>query len=759
MPESHTSTHKKEDEALDLGLGQRVSVLLPLPLEGSYDYITLPETMLQPGDIVTVPLGKREVLGVVWEDDRLNAGRDGPPLPESRLKAVIERLPVAAITETARRFIEWLAAYYLAPPGNVLRMALNTREALELPRRIALYEPVNNEAKLEGLRLTPARRRVLEGLADGPALPLADLAREAGVSSSVIKGLEAAGVLRRVEVEQRRRFAEPDWQWNCPELSCEQADAAKALCGELHQSRSSVTLLDGITGSGKTEVYFEAIADVLRKGGQALVLLPEIALSSQWLDRFARRFGALPAVWHSDLGQKERRETWRAISENRVKIVVGARSALFLPFQDLSLIVVDEEHDTSFKQEEGVHYHARDMAVVLGRLGNFPVVLASATPSLETLVNVERKGYQQLKLTQRHGVAELPEIEVVDLRRDQPLRHPGVPGAAGQSWLSTALRGAISETLGEGEQAMLFLNRRGYAPLTLCRTCGHRLQCPNCTAWLVEHRLLARLQCHHCGYTIALPSSCPECESQDSLAACGPGVERLAEEVKRLYPGARQGVMASDTLSGPGAAAELIAAVQEREVDILIGTQIAAKGYHFPYLTLVCVVDGDLGLYGGDLRAAERTYQLLQQVAGRAGRAERSGRVMIQTSEPEHPVMEALVSGDRDRFMDAEADGRKKAGLPPFGRLAAVILSGEDSVQLDRLAAELARRAPHAEGLEVLGPAPAPLSMLRGRHRRRFLMRADKNLAIQSQIRGWLGSLKLTGSLRVQVDIDPYSFL
>jgi primosomal protein N' (replication factor Y) len=447
------------------------------------------------------------------------------------------------------------------------------------------------------------------------------------------------------------------------------------------------------------------------------------------------------------------------VAQGRAPVVVGARSALFLPFPDLGLIVVDEEHESAFKQEDGVTYHARDMAVVRAQLGEIPAVLVSATPSLESLNNVRGGRYQALHLPERHGGAVLPEVSLVDLRADKPAKLEGL----GPGWLSQALRGAISETLAAEEQVLLFLNRRGYAPLTLCRACGHRLQCPNCTAWLVEHRLAGRLQCHHCGFACSLPRDCPDCGAEGSLAACGPGVERLAEEVSVLYPKARLAMMTSDSLTGPDSAAALVAAVQAREVDILIGTQIVAKGHHFPQLTLVGVVDADLGLFGGDLRAAERTYQLLHQVAGRAGRAARRGRVLLQTAEPGHPVMQALAASreenGRDAFFEAEAAARESAGLPPFGRLAALILSSPDPRQLDETARRLARTAPRGEGLTVLGPAPAPLAVLRGRHRRRFLVKAPRGLRLQPLLRGWLEQVRIPSAVRLQVDIDPYSFL
>ncbi len=793
MPDRHASTATLPlDLAPDDEAARRVAVLLPLPLTGPYDYLLPPELAAEalsgsgpgpdsnegpvvPGSVVRVPLGQRELVGVVWDlapDDsakgpKKNAGGGDKEVPLAKLRPILEVLPVPPLTEVARRFLAWVADYTLAAPGAVLRMALSSPSALEPPRPITLYRG-RDLAPPEGLRLTPARRRVLAELEDGPARPLAELAQAAGVGTSVVKGLEQAGLVEAVQLVQEPAFESPDPARPGPALSGQQAAAAAALRQAVHADAYSVTLLDGVTGSGKTEVYFEAIAEALAAGRQALVLLPEIALSAQWLARFEERFGVAPALWHSDLTSAQRRATWRAVAQGNAPVVVGARSALFLPYPDLGLIVVDEEHESAFKQEDGVTYHARDMAVVRARLGEIPALLVSATPSLETLNNVRTGRYQALHLPERHGNAVLPEVTLVDLREDKPPKLEGL----GPGWLSTALRTAITETLAAGEQVLLFLNRRGYAPLTLCRACGHRLQCPNCTAWLVEHRLARRLQCHHCGHASRLPSSCPDCGAEGTLTACGPGVERLAEEVAVLYPQARQAMMTSDTLTGPEAAAELVRAVQAREIDLLVGTQIVAKGHHFPHLTLVGVVDADLGLYGGDLRAAERTYQLLHQVAGRAGRAEHRGRVLLQTAEPEHPVMQALAGGTgaagtpqngRDTFFEAEAAARESAGLPPFGRLAALILSGPDARQVDEVARALARAAPRAQaGLEevtVLGPAPAPPAGLRGRHRRRFLVKAPRNFRLQPLLRHWLAQVKLPNAVRLQVDIDPYSFL
>ena len=725
----------------------RMPVLLPYPFAGPFDYRVPPGMALSPGDLVRVPLNRREETGVVW---------DGPAdaaVGDNRLKPVVSRLDAAPMRADLRRLIDWIAAYTLAPPGEVLAMALraDARRAEPPATGWRLADPLP-----EGVRLTEARKNVLSALADGQPRPGADLAHAAAVSPGVLRLMAGAGLLLPAPLPvrppfDRPAFDQPDPDHPGPMLSPDQAEAAAALREAVRSHAFSVTLLDGVTGSGKTEVYLEAVVECLRAGRQALVLLPEIALSAQWLERFVRRFGVAPAVWHSDLSPRRRRVTWRAVDAGTAPVVVGARSALFLPFPDLGLVIVDEEHETAFKQEEGVIYHARDMAVVRARLCAAAAVLVSATPSLETTVNVEAGRYRRLHLPARHGGALLPEIGLIDLRLTPPERG---------RFLSPRLVTAVQAAFDRGEQAMLFLNRRGYAPLTLCRACGHRLQCPNCTAWLVEHRARKELQCHHCGHAVPIPPACPDCGAEHSLAAVGPGVERITEEAQALFPLARQLVMASDTLPGPEASAEAARSIAAREVDLIIGTQIVAKGWHFPHLTLVGVVDADLGLSGGDLRAAERTVQLLHQVAGRAGRAEAPGRVLLQTFSPEHPVMQALLSGRLEAFMAREAAQRRPGNWPPFGRLAALIVSAATATAADTLARDLGRAAPHGDGILVLGPAPAPLSILRGRHRRRLLLKTRRDIAVQPLLRDWLAAVPVRGrEARVDVDVDPVSFL
>jgi primosomal protein N' (replication factor Y) len=738
MPMRHASKTEPDTEP---AAARRVSVLLPLPLGTAYDYRIPADITLTPGDFVSVPLGRRTVVGVVWGDG------DPAGIADGRLKDVAARLDSPPMPDALRELVDWVARYTLSPRGAVLRMAMSIPEAFEpAPLRVGY----TIAAPLPEIRMTAARARVLETIGRGPARGATDLAREAGVSVGVITGLAAAGALVRVALPaDGAAVTGPDPGRPGPTLSPEQ-DAAAAALRESVAHGFSVTLLDGVTGSGKTEVYFEAVAAALEAGRQVLVLLPEIALTGQWLTRFADRFGADPDVWHSDIARGVRRRCWRRVAQGKAGVVVGARSALFLPFPKLGLIVVDEEHDASYKQEDGVIYHARDMAVVRARIGEIPILLASATPALETVNNCELGRYRRLHLPARHGTAELPDVELIDMRRDPPARG---------RWLSGPLVQALGDTLDAGEQALLFLNRRGYAPLTLCRACGHRLQCPNCTAWLVEHRLTGQMQCHHCGYAAALPTLCPECGAEDRMAACGPGVERLAEEVSTLFPDRRLAVMTSDTVRGPAAAAAFVEAVANRDVDIIVGTQIVAKGHHFPMLTLVGVVDADLGLVGGDLRAAERTFQLLHQVAGRAGREDRPGRVLLQTYHPDHAVMQALADGARDRFLAAEAEMRRQGGWPPFGRLAALIVSGRDEGQVDTAAGALGRAAPHTGDIRVLGPAPAPLAMLRGRHRRRLLLKAARSVDVQAVLRRWLSQVRWPNGVRVQVDVDPYSFL
>ena len=716
------------------------SVLIPLPVPEAFDY-EVPEGLdLARGDQAAVPLGPRLVRGVVSEV-RETTGSN------RRLKAVAERLDEPALPERTVDFVEWAARWTLSAPGEMAAAALKGLRAPR-PRPERRVRRVGDRSPA---RPTAARAAVLEALG-GRAMSAADLARAAGVSSGVVKGLVDEGVLEVIEVEAVAAFGRPDPDHAPAALNPDQAAAAEALAAAVAEGRFAPFLLDGVTGSGKTEAYLEAAARALTADPEAqiLILLPEIALTQAVIERIAARFGAAPAEWHSGVAPPRRRQVWEAVRAGRCNIVVGARSALFLPFVRLRMIVVDEEHDGSFKQEEGLVYHGRDLAVARARIEAATVVLASATPSLETLWNARHGRYGWLKLGARHGTAVLPEIRLVDLRECPP--DP-------QTWLSQPLREAIGETLLTGEQTLLFLNRRGYAPVVLCRACGHRLTAPDTDSWLVEHRYTGRLVCHLTGFSMPRPKLCPSCGAEDSLVSVGPGVERVEEEVRQLFPEARTAVFSSDTVPDGRSARELIQRMAAGEIDILVATQAAAKGHNFPNLTLVGVVDADLGLRGGDLRAAERTFQLLTQATGRAGRADRPGRALLQTWTPEHPVLQALAAGDRDAFVEAEMAEREAASLPPHGRLAALILSGENPQAVEKAARDLAEAIPNAERLEVYGPADAPLALVRGRRRKRLLVRADRDVDLQAFLRTWLGRVKIPASVRLNVDVDPYSFL
>ena len=693
---------------------------------------------LKVGDQVAAPLGPRTVRGVVME---LRDGR-GVNRP---LKPLAGRLPDPPLPANTLAFVEWAAAYACEPPGEALALALRGMRASPPPPERLLR--LTGQAPT---RTTPARQRVLD-VAREPMRPAA-LATVAGVSAGVVKALLDDGVLEVVEVSTASAFPEPDPARPGAVLNPSQAAAAAALARLVDKGGFHVALLDGVTGSGKTEVYLEAVAAALRAdpAAQVLVLLPEIALTQAVLARFEERFGAMPAEWHSGVSPPKRRRVWEAVATGRCRIVVGARSALFLPFAELRLVVVDEEHDGAFKQEDGFVYHARDFAVARAKIEGAAVVLASATPSLESLWNAQAGRYAWLRLSARHGAARLPDMELVDLRAAPPERG---------RWLSPPLVHAMAQTFARGEQSLLFLNRRGYAPLVLCKACGERMTAPDTDSWLVEHRYSGRLVCHLTGFSMKKPDACPHCQARDALTAIGPGVERLEEEARDLFPDARVAVFSSDTVTHPEAARALVARMAGGEIDILVATQAAAKGHNFPLLTLVGVVDADLGLKGGDLRAAERTFQLLAQVAGRAGRADKPGRALIQTYAPEHGVMQALAAGDRDGFLAAEAQMRELSGLPPYGRLAAVILSSPDAARLDAFARELAAAAPSADGVEVYGPADAPLALVRGRRRKRFLVRAERRVNLQAFIEAWRARVKLPGPVRMSVDIDPYSFL
>ena len=721
--------------------GTLVAVLTTQPLDRALDY-KAPEGGCHLGAFVEVPLGPRKVIGVVW-------GPGQGDYDYNKVRSVIRVLDVSPMRAEMVSFLEKSAAYTLTPLSAMLRLCTRAPGLGDPPSMRKVYRRGTGEPD----RVTKARTQVLETLAEYGDLSftLKELADMAGVTSSVIKGLVKQDVIHEEDSPRDLPYPRLDPALPSKELSADQEAGAKMLAEGVASGNYGTTLLRGVTGSGKTEVYLEAVAAALRSGRQALVLLPEIALTSEFLTRVEARFGAKPAEWHSGATMTERRRIWRMVGQGQAQLVIGARSALFLPFQNLGLIVVDEEHDTSYKQEDGVLYNARDMAVLRASICGAHVVLASATPSLESWANAQAGKYAKLELTSRFGPAVMPAMGTIDMRSE------GLPS---DRWVSPSLKKEVDARMERGEQAMLFINRRGYAPVTLCRACGHQIACDHCDARMVEHRFLKRLICHQCGENKPMPEACPSCEAVDKLAAVGPGVERLGEEAAALWPDARIATLSSDMYGSARALKAEIAGIAEGAADIIIGTQLVAKGHNFPKLTLVGVIDADLGLSGSDLRAAERTFQLMRQVAGRAGRAEAPGTALLQTYQPDHPVIRAILAGDEEGFWKAEAKEREQAGMPPYGRLAGIIISGPDVAAVFEAGNQLSRndRALRDVGAQVYGPAPAPIARVRGRHRVRLLVKADKSVALQRALAKWVSQIKLKGDLRLAVDIDPQSF-
>ncbi|ACE98738.1 primosomal protein N' [Rhodopseudomonas palustris TIE-1] len=719
-----------------------VDVLVPVAIDQAYSYRVPRGLSLKPGDVVAVPLGAREVLGVVWAE---NPNPD--PRLHNRLKDVAEKLDVPPLRDELRRMVDWVSTYTLSARGMVLRMCLRMGEHLGPERQRMGVRLVGSPPQ----RMTPARRRLLQILSDGLLHGKSDVAKEAGVSPGVIDGLVDEGTLQVEQMPRENPAPEPDPDFAPADFSPEQARAAETMRGLVTAGGFQAALIDGVTGSGKTEVYFEAVAEVIRQGRQSLILMPEIALTGQFLDRFAQRFGVRPLEWHSELTPRTRARNWASIAAGEARVVVGARSALFLPYADLGLIIVDEEHDQAYKQEDGAHYHARDMAVVRASIAKIPIVLASATPSVETEVNARKGRYTRIPLPSRFGGQHMPQIEAIDLRREPPMRG---------RFISPRLAEQIGFAIERREQALLFLNRRGYAPLTLCRACGHRFACTICDAWLVDHRFRQRLVCHHCGFSMPRPPACPHCGAEGSLVAVGPGVERLQEEAANLFPNARTMVLSSDLITSIETMRAELNEIAEGRVDIIIGTQLVAKGHNFPRLNLVGVVDADLGLSNGDPRAAERTFQLLNQVIGRAGRDQGRGVGFLQTHQPEHPVMKALVACDREAFYASEIDIRERTLYPPFGRLASLIISAGDRPTAEGFGRQLASAAPFDERVQVLGPAEAPLAVIKGRYRFRLLVKSVRGFDLSNYLRSWLAKgPKTKGNLKLEVDVDPQSFL
>ena len=718
-------------------MNQAAQILFPVNVPTAFDYAVPADLDIARGDFVFAPIGKQMKLGVVWSFGEAEAGRE--------LKSIVDRKAARGLPPEMLDFVDWTARYNGASLGNVLRMVIRNYKALDPSAIVTLYSPSGELPK----NLTASRRAVLENGGPWPARA-SEVAARAGVSAGVVKGLVKAGGLTAENGPVDPPFAQPNPEHPGRELTGRQSEAAADLVAQVKAGAFNVSLLDGVTGSGKTEVYFEAVAQALRQGHQCLILVPEIALTQAGIRRFAERFGAEPASWHSQMGEAARRRVWREVAQGRCKLVVGARSALYLPFPELGLIVVDEEHDTSYKQEEGVIYNARDMAVVRGHGSGHSVILASATPSLESLHNARTGKFAHIVLPERPGAAVLPDIALVDLKEHVPEKG---------HFLSQPLLDAVAEVTERGEQALLYLNRRGYAPLIICRQCGEKLKSPDTDSWLVQHKRTGRAKCHLTGFSMPMPKRCPECQTEDSLTSVGPGVERVAEEAQAAFPGARVEVLSSDTAGNPAELAERMRRMEQGEIDILVGTQMVVKGHNFPRLTFVGVVDGDLGLAGGDPRAGERTYQTLVQVAGRAGRADKPGHALIQTHQPEHEALVALAAGDREMFIGVELAMREMLGLPPYGKLAAVIFWGPETAKVDALAKKFLYVAPRAEGIDILGPSEAPIGRLRGLYRRRLFIQAEAGVNLSKYMQTWRKKLRPPSKYKIQIDIDPQSFM
>lgn len=716
------------------------SLLFSRPFDTLYTYL-IPDQIeaLKQGDFVKAPLGRGQEIGIVWE-----ISDQKPDI--AKLKPILEKLDLPALDASLRQIIDWVSHYYLCPKGLALKLAIPSKEALTYAPQETLY---SLKGQFESLKKTKEREKLIAFLSKNPDQNLTTILEKTGISRSVFNGALNLGMLESKEIK-KSFLEELSYTYSPPLLSKSQHDAAHFLKEQTQKQCYSSILLDGVTGSGKTEVYFEAIAEALRLQKQSLILMPEIALTSQWLHRFEKRFGEKPILWHSSLTPKTRREHWLSCLEGKAKIVVGARSALFLPLSKLGLIIVDEEHETSYKQEEGVKYHARDTSIMRAKFAQCPIILASATPSLETLHNVETKGYHHLKLPNRFGNATFPEVTIIDLKQK---------ALAKQNWISDQLLLALKTNIERKEQSLLYLNRRGYAPLKLCCKCGYRVKCRQCSTWLVEHSKKQVLICHYCGYQEQIPHLCPECQNQDSFISCGPGVERIAEEVYKHFPDAKVAIMSSDHTSKWSEIESIVKRLEEGEIDILIGTQMVTKGYHFPKLTLVGIIDGDNGLSGSDPRIAERTYQLLHQVGGRAGRADLKGRVLIQTYVPEQPIMQALLSENRKDFLDEECSARENWDLPPYTRLVAILLEGRNQKEVLEIAQHIALNAPPIEGIEILGPVEAPLPFIRGKYRMRILLKIKQNVSAQKYMKVLKDYFPKKSSTNIEIDIDPFQFL
>ena len=731
------------------------SILVPIPALGDnctfdYFYNNLEELFI--GQIVKVPFGAKKIIWGIISDKR-EEETDRP------LKSIIEVSNNNPFSGNFIAFINWVSEWTMANQGSILKLVFSVPNQFEKKNIKFGWITASDIGKRTikevhpNLKITKNRSKILNLINKLQPISSKDLISRSGVSKTSILALEKEKVIFRKEIVQKgyeNSFKLPWYKANMIDLNPKQKTASEYLINLIAQKKFNAVLLDGVTGSGKTEVYFQAILETLKLNKQVLVLLPEIYLSIEWSKRFKDNFGLFPLLWHSSLSNKERMKTWHEVNNGKINTIIGARSALFLPYKNLGLIIIDEEHDHAYKQEDGVLYNARDMALLRAKIEKIPIILSTATPSLETWTNVKKNKFSYIKLPERVGLAKMPEVNIIDMRKVETKHN---------NWISTILGNKISENLNNKELSLLFLNRRGYAPLKLCGSCGHRLGCKNCQSWLVEHRKKGLLLCHQCGFSKKFDNSCNNCGDKDCLISCGPGVERLDEEVKSKFPSIKSTIISSDTIKSPKIMKAIFDKIDNRKIDLIIGTQIISKGHNFKNLTLIGIIDADMSLSGGDLRASEKAFQVLHQVSGRAGRESKKGTVIIQTHDPENQVIDALKKNSRDYFLKIESENRENANLPPFGKLVSLILSSRDERKLIEFAHSLKMNAPQYEKITILGPAPAPISLLRGNHRYRFLIKSHKNINIQKVIKNWIKKLKKPASIRLVIDIEPYSFL
>ncbi len=776
-------------------------ILLPLPLlNGAYVYGMPPELFknkrLQVGTFVQVPLSKKKIIGVVWHRT------DDSVIDSKRIKNILCVYDCPPLPKDSIALITYISAYNICPLGAVLKMAMPTPDAISHPKTTICYTKSPNPPVV---KITPKRQAVLHALNQSPPIPHTELMHKTGASDAIIRTMQTAGLIDAHTIPKMAKTdITPLYTTHPTPLNMEQQVAADTI--KHAHGTFEVFALDGVTGSGKTETYFEAIAHTLLQNKQVLVLLPEIALSSQWEHRFYDRFGFKPLVWHSEISPKNRNLIWAGVLHGTVSVVVGARSALHMPFDNLGLIVVDEEHDGAYKQQDTVLYNARDMAIVRAKKNMCPIVLASATPSMESWANIVGGRYTHLKLSKRHSGTQVATYTPIDITTEKMDK---------DCFITPTLLHHMQATFDKGLQTLLFLNRRGYAPLSLCRACGYRFQCKNCDSWLIHHKyntykknlgkkLLgkntlgkntlgkntlgkntlgkntlgkntlgkntlgkntlgknpsgATLQCHHCAYTISPTNICPKCGATDTIHACGPGVERIYDEVQKHFPDAHIFIATADTMTTRKQARDFIENMQNGCIDIVIGTQIIAKGYDFENLHLVGVIDGDMALHGADLRAGETAFQLLHQVGGRVGRGNTEGCAFIQTANANHPVLQALMDNRRDTFLNTELQIRKIIQQPPFHRLANILVSGANPQLVEQTAKHLVHIAPHTTDMRILGPADPTIPLLCGKYRKKILVNAPKHITIQPILKNWIYGYQKPSTIRIQIDIDPYSF-